>query len=98
LKPASVPLEDSPDQVPEIRQRIITVPESAMLDCLSGRLKISNLPEGTRLISTWIAGEWDGLIEISRHWCLRIEHASLPLCAMGAKLPTHAAIIERGRK
>lgn len=78
-----------------IHQCVLRLPLSALLDVLSGKLQIHNIPPGAKLISTWPDSIYDGVTEIEKLICVRIEHESLPTFVDGGRIPHVAALLRK---
>ncbi len=81
----------------KLRQRIVRLPTDALLDVLSGRLRVSNIPAGAKLVSSWFDADFDGATKTAEILCLRIEDDSLPEAVVGSHLPRQSAILEKRR-
>ena len=95
FKPQATPAQAEPIPAPKLRQQIVRLPVDALLDVLSGKLRVANIPSGATLVSSWYDSTFDGMKEVSRVLCLRIEHSTLPEHESGTHLARAAAILEK---
>ena len=76
-----------PAPAPELHQQIIRISGAALLEYLTGARHITNIPEGSKLLSFWPEVDMDGLAVAGKFLCVRIEHESLPAITPGRRIP-----------